>query len=400
MNRAISFIVICVIAALTLPVCALDTPFGVGQTVVARVSTGSITLDQILEQFGPAWYEITGRAKSGTLAPSQVDAQLQKAWESALESALKDEVFYQEAMRSFEQKFQKYVDSYMAGNRGGAGARREVERRLKALMERNRNAQIQRMIEHNINKAGGFESLARMLKSRGLTFEDWKQRIVRKAYTYNFLFTVFEPMGKSVQPSPSKVLRYYRANRDKFTLPGRVIFRHIYTDNNKHGGEQQAYGVASEVYEKLATGKMTFDEAVKTYSEDQISAARGGLERGESTDPEREAWLAEVRQAASEQQPGKLGPVLISPRGCHIAILERAFPGELIPFKKAQKMILDQMENEKWQKRSDEYYQQLRKVMHINIMQPNFPQKYSWTNLGSQNVPRRIGFTTSDYNNK
>ncbi len=371
-----------------------------GQSIVARVGTGSITRDQLMEQFGPAWYEITGQARAGQITATEVDKRLQDSWTKALEGAIKDEAFYQEAMRNFEATIQGYVDKQMAGARNGGGmTRKETEQRVRQIIDRQRHDIVQKMIEFNIKRAGGFDNLARMLKTRGISFDTWKQRILRKAYTYQFLMTRFQPMGNSVQPSPNKVLRYYRDNQDKFTEPGKVVFKHIFFDNKLHGGEQGAYQKATQAYTEIVKNQITFEDAVTKYSDDKVSAARGGVEDGVSTDAEREIWLEDLRQAAADQAPGKLGPVLISPRGCHITVLLRKDPGRVTPFKYAQKMILDKIENEKWQKLSDDYYRKLRSVMHIEIVHEKFPSEFSWDNLGKRNIPRRIGFDTSGLEN-
>ena len=217
---------------------------------------------------------------------------------------------------------------------------------------------------------------------------------MRKAYTYGYLFTLFEPMGNKVQPSPARVLAYYRENQDKFTEPGRIVFRHIYFDNATRGGEDGAYDAATRVYAAIADGRMDFVQAAQTYSEDAQTKAAGGLVDDISADPEREAWLAEVRRAASQQEPGKLGPILISPRGCHIVLLERAEPGRVIPYAQAQKLILERMQRDRWEQKSDEYYNKLREVVHVEILLPHFPQEYSWRNVQGKKIPRRIGMGT------
>lgn len=367
-----------------------------GKDVAARVGTGSVMLDQIFEQWGPAWYEVIGKAMAGTIQPSEVDAQLQQAWDKAMDAAVKDEVFYQEAVRDFDQQFTKLVDSYMASSGGRemseeGSSRKQVEARLRRLIDKNRDQQVGEILERSIKAAGGIDNLIRTLRSRGLTYDIWKSRVVRKAYTYGYLFSVFEPMGDKVQPSPSKVLTYYKSHPDKFTEQGKVVFKQIFFDNATRGGEDGAYKAASAVYGAIADGKLGFDDAVAKYSDDKISKAQGGLEDGDSSDPERETWLAEVRDAAREQAPGKLGPVLISPRGCHIVMLVRADKGRLVPYARAQKLILDKMESDKWEKRSAEFFAKLRQEVLIEIVYKQFPARYAWANIQGKAMPRRIG---------
>lgn len=361
-----------------------------GKEVVARVGGDSITLDQLVEQWGPAWYEVIAKANSGTLSPAEVDKQLQAAWNKALETAIKDEVFYQEAQREFDQQFQKMVDGVASGGQNSEG-RHIVEERLKRLINKHRNEQITRIVEQSVKSAGGFENLARILNSRGISFDEWKARLVRKAYTYSFLYSLFEPMGENVQPSPVKIRNFYRSHPELFTEPGAVAFKQIFFDNTKRGGEQGSYKAASSVYAAIMDGRMTFDEAVAKYTDDPESKTHGGLEQGVSPDPDREAWLSEVRNAAREQAPGKLGPVLISPRGCHLVVLVSAAQGRVTPFGVAQKQIQSKMSNDDWEQRSKELYDRLKQVVSIEVVQQQFPQRYAWANVQGKALPRRIG---------
>ena len=367
---------------------------GNARVVVARVDVGSVTLDQILEQWAPAWYEITSQAITGAVAPGEVDARIQEAWDKAVDAAVRDEVFYQESVREFENFFQKLVEGYASGAGGSGTSRRQIEERLRGIINRNRQQQIDQIIRQSISSAGGFDNLVGVLRARGLTYEEWKERIVRKAYTYGYLFTLFEPMGDKVQPSPAKVLAYYRENQDKFTEPGRIVFRHIFLDNATRGGEDGAYDAATRVYSAIADGRMDFVQAAQTYSEDAQTKATGGLVDDISADPEREAWLSEVRRAASQQEPGKLGQILISPRGCHIVMLERAEPGQVVPYARAQKLILERMQRDRWEEKSDDYYRKLREVVHVEVLQPQFPAEYAWRNVQGKKIPRRIGMGT------
>ena len=91
---------------------------GNARVVVARVDIGSVTLDQILEQWAPAWYEVTSQAINGTIPVGEVDARIQEAWDKAVDAAVRDEVFYQESVREFENFFQKLVDSYASSGGG------------------------------------------------------------------------------------------------------------------------------------------------------------------------------------------------------------------------------------------------------------------------------------------
>jgi parvulin-like peptidyl-prolyl isomerase len=186
------------------------------------------------------------------------------------------------------------------------------------------------------------------------------------------------------------VQRYYESHPQEFLRPSKVIFRHLLLANAKHNGEEQTYALAETIYTEIATQKISFAQAAKKYSDDESSSAAGGLEELVTPDSEREAWLADVRAAASEQPRGELGPILVSPRGCHLAELIAVKEPEKIPYSEAQKTIVAKMEQEKWETSANKLYAQLSREISVEILAPRFPDHYRWAN--SQAVKtRRIG---------
>ncbi|GHV22124.1 hypothetical protein AGMMS49959_12410 [Planctomycetales bacterium] len=363
------------------------------QVTVANVGNGKVTLDAVLELWYPSWSEIIAKGRGGKISGGAVNAQLQAEWTKDVEAVIRDELFYQEAMNDFERAFQQNVDLLYAQMRAqqSGGTRADAERRLKGIIDKSREQQIASIINHNLKAAGGIDNLSRVLVARGLMFDEWKNRLVRKAYTYSYLANLFEPLGKVVQPSPKEVRRYYEAHPDEFSEPGDVVFQQLLLRNDRHGGEDKTYELAEQIYRDLEDGKLTFAQAVRQYSDDAESQGRDGRETTVAADPEREAWLSEVRAAAADQQPNELGPILVSPRGCHLARLIRADPPKIIPYSRAQKTILDKMEQNKWESKSNELYQKIKNKTLVQIALPDFPPEYRWENSSGNRV-RHIGF--------
>lgn len=358
---------------------------------VANVGNGTVTLDSVMEVWGQAWNEITAKAAAGKIAPGEVDAALQREWDKALETVIRDELFYQEAENDFERTFQRNVDRMYSSQQGNGARRQDVERRLRELYDRVRQRQIATMIDKNVKSAGGIDNLSKVLMARHITFDEWKNRIVRKAHTYSYLYSLFEPLGRVVQPRPREVMQYYRAHPEEFSEPGEVVFKQIFFSNEARGGEEAAYNAAGDAYAELEEKKIAFDAAVARYSDDPVSKARGGLESSAYADPAREGWLADLRAAAAEQAPGELGPVLVSPRGCHLVMLVRADPPRPIPYAKAQKAILAKMEHAKFESQAQALYQKLKAQTVIKVTMPNFPAEYRWNGGQARRRARRIG---------
>lgn len=359
--------------------------------VVATVGEGKVNMESVMEIWGPSWNEVIAKAHNGKIAPAEVDQHLQKEWQKALDTAIRDEVFFLEAQNDFDRAFQRNVDKLHEARRSEGWTRTEAERRLREWIDKFRNRQISIMIEKNIKAAGGIDNLSRVLIARGITFDEWKNRIVRKAHTYSYLYSLFEPLGNVVQPSPKEVKKYYTLHADEFTEAGAVEFKHIFIDNEKHQGEAATYQLAEKIYTEISEQQITFADAVRQYSEDEDSARRGGVENAISPDFDREAWLSDVRSAVRDQVPEELGPVLISPRGCHLAVLVKIDAPKTISFDIAQKTIIGKMENDKWEKSANQLYEKLKAETLININLPTFPSDYTWENNRTRKNVRQIG---------
>ena len=361
-------------------------------SIVARVDKGSITLDQLLEIWGPSYYEILNNARNGKIAPVDINKYLQKEWTKSLDVVIRDEAFYQEALNNYESNFQEMVDQYYAAQRSSGMTRKRVEERLRKMMKKSQEENIQRVIKYQIKAAGGLNNLNNVLRARDITFEQWRERLVRKSFTYGYLFSVFEPLGTAIEPRPQQILHYYKKNIQDFTLPDRVIFDHILISNEKRGSVEKADNIAQQIGSGILDKKISFSRAAVRFSDDKEGADNKGREINISPDPEREAWLADVREAVKEQKPGEL-EILESPMGFHITVLRKVIPGKKIPFKKAQKMIVQKIKDERWEKKSDKFYKKLKNNINIEVIQKTVPESLQWHSTLVQNKKRKIGMS-------
>ncbi len=367
-------------------------------SIVARVDRGSVTLDQVLELFGPAYYEILNKAVSGKINSAQINPELEKAWDKAVKSVVKDEMFYQEALNDYENKFQSFVDSQFRSStsQGASVMRSNIEDRMRRLMKKKQDEQVTRVINRQIEAAGGLDNLNNVLSSRGITFKEWKDRIVRKAFTYGYLYSVFEPLGVSIEPRPQQILKYYKTHIDKFTLPGEVIFDQILVSNSKRGGRDKADEIAQKIGLAIIDKKISFKTAAEKFSDDPVGRKNGGRENSISSNSRREAWLGDVRDAVREQQPGKL-EILESPIGFHITVLHKITKGRVIPFKKAQKEIVDKIKSDEWEKQSNNFYNELKTRMMVDIKQKDVPAQLLWQGGNVRSDTRRIGMSADPF---
>lgn len=111
------------------------------------------------------------------------------------------------------------------------------------------------------------------------------------------------------------VQNYYASNADKYE-ERKVHVTHILLRTSRNMGETERKAkltAAQEAYSKLQTG-MNFEEAAKTYSEDTVSAKKGG-DLG---------WLKEgsidkkFSDTVFNMKPGEISEIIETPFGFHI----------------------------------------------------------------------------------
>lgn len=358
----------------------------------AAVGTGQITLDQVLEEWGPSWYQVIGKVRSGRLAPNQADGALQQEWTRALDIVIREEIFYQEAMREHEKMIVSRARAIHDGQRSSRGNNgpplRVIEREIRRRFNKSVERQLNYMIDRYIKASGGLENLKKVISRRDITWSEWRERLQRKAFTDQYLHSILGPRVPR-DARPADIRNYYRDNPDEFTEPGLVIFRHILFGFEKRGGEEAARSAANDVYDALMEKRFTFAEAAKRFSDDEKSKAGGGLENAISPDPAREAWLSNIREALRSEKPKEIGPMLISPAGCHLVMLEQVQPGTKTSFREAQKTIARKLYSSKWEVEAGNLYKELRKAVRVDIKTPRFPDRYSWKTLSRKQAGRR-----------
>ena len=336
---------------------------------VALVGHNRVGADQVFELWTPVWSETLSKVRNGKISPAEGDAKLLAEWEKAVFALIKDELFFQEAEREHNSFVNSIVDRMMRG--GADRPRNQVASEIRRLMQQDMEKHFRRLNSEVIRESGGMIKLHKVLESRGLSFAEWQNRLKKKAFTQSYLHQILKP--RAPDPGPRQVQQYYASHPDEFSRPGVVRFRHIFFSNSARG-EEAAREDAVTVWEMLVDGEIGFDEAVEEFSDDPESKERGGLEtEEEASDLERDAWLADIRSALREENPGALGPILESPFGCHVAMLESVGPPQRIPFQEVRKEIEGKLTGQVWEEETDRYFASIRKATDIKVLMPTFP---------------------------
>ncbi|MCD8139162.1 MAG: peptidylprolyl isomerase [Planctomycetaceae bacterium] len=340
---------------------------------VAMVGHGRITADQVFELWTPVWSETQAKVRNGKMSQREGDMRLHQEWERAVRALVKDEIFYQEAEREHSSFVNAIVERFV---RAGADRPRvQVAAEVRRMLDADMQKFFRQLNSEVVRESGGMLKLGKVLESRGLTFNEWQNRLWRKAFTQTYLQQILQPRAPS--PGPKQIQDYYSTHRDEFTKPGVVRFRHIFFSNAKRGPDQ-AREDAVEAWERLVDGEIDFETAAREYSDDEESRNRGGLEtEPEASDLEREAWLNDIRTALREEPPNEIGPILESPFGCHVAMLLSVGPPLKVPFAEVRREIEEKLRGEVWEAATDRYFEEIRKNTPIRVVMPTFPPELS-----------------------
>lgn len=358
-----------------------------GMGPVALVNHNRIGADQVFELWTPLWRETLAKVRNGKMSPAEGDRRLQQEWDRAIKALLKDELFYQEAEREHNSMINTIVDRVMRG--GADRSRNQVAEEIRRLLKQDMDKFFRQLNAEVVKDSGGTVKLHKVLEARGLNLLDWQRRLQKKAFTQSYLHQILKP--RAPNPGPRQIQKYYADHPDDYTKPGTVKFRHIFFSNAKRGPEQ-AREDAVEVWERLVDGEVAFEAAAAEHSDDAVSRARGGLEtEDEAADPEREAWLNDIRTALREEPVGEIGPILESPFGCHVAVTLSVGPPHRTPFSEVRKEIEQKLQGERWDAETDRYFAVIRKSSDIRIVMPRFPDNLSCayqTGASSRRTPR------------
>ncbi|MDR3077792.1 MAG: peptidyl-prolyl cis-trans isomerase [Planctomycetota bacterium] len=340
----------------------------------AMAGSSRVGADQVFELWTPVWYDTLAKVRNGKMSQAEGDRLLSREWKRALTALIKDEVFFQEAEREHNSFINGVAENLR--RQGDPRPRNRIAADIRRLMNQDMERYFRQLNADLVRESGGMIKLHKVLEGRGLTFMEWQNRLKKKAFTQSYLRQTLQP--RTPDPGPRQIRDYYASHAEEFSLPGLVRFRHVLFSSAVRGGGDQAREAAIEVWRELESEGIGFPEAARKYSDDPVSRERDGLETGEEAeDPEREAWLADIRAALREEEPGAIAPILESPFGCHLAQLISIGPDRKIPFAEVQRDIERRLQSEAWEEETDRYFAAIRRQADIRVLMPDFPSRLS-----------------------
>ncbi len=214
-------------------------------------------------------------------------------------------------------------------------------------------------------RAGSDETLARQLKSVGLTVERLQQKLTEEATAESALLRELK-----VTVSDDDVKKFYDENPAQFEQPEMVRASHVLiaTKDTKTGSDlsedakKEKLKLAQSIVEKARKGE-DFAKLAKEYSDDPGSKDKGG----EYTFP-RGQMVPEFESAAFSLKTNQVSDVVTTQFGYHIIKLSEKIPAKKVELAKVAEQVRDHLKRQELGKNAPDFIEKLKKDAGLEIL--------------------------------
>lgn len=216
---------------------------------------------------------------------------------------------------------------------------------------------IEEVIKENEKRFGSKKKFKDYLKKKGLTIDDFKEKVRR----YHMVIALLNNLFKASEYKEEELKEYYGKNKYKFKRPEGIHLYHIMIkvesgSTEEERAKRQRY--AEEILEKIRSGG-DFGEIAYNYSEDAYKYKSGDLgfvHRGQ-LEPE-------IEKVAFSLKEGELSGVVKSIYGFHILKAGERLPEKIMTFDE----VRDKLKKDLDTKRFDE-----KRAALLNRLKGEYP---------------------------
>lgn len=212
-------------------------------------------------------------------------------------------------------------------------------------------------------KLGSKEKVSELLSKNGISNKQYEEDIENELKIDKLIES-----AKNIKVSENEVKEFYNQNKASFNYPERVRASHILVEVNPAQIKQEIIGqdkkgeltsdeinkktqevidkkmeLAKEIRAKAAANPENFASLAKQYSDDKVSALKGG-DLGFFS---REAMVKPFSDAAFSLKPGVVSEIVVSDFGNHIIIVTDKAQAGIQPFEKMKDEITVYLEQKK-----------------------------------------------------
>ena len=173
-----------------------------------------------------------------------------------------------------------------------------------------------------------------------------------------------EDVAAAHQPTPAELEAWYEKNRDRFALPSRLSFRHLYFSPDRRGerAHDDAMKALGEIGREPEGSKETTDLADRFMFQDHYAERT-------PEDLERE-FGAQFASAVLKLQPGSWQGPVESGYGWHLVFVDSVIPGRIPAFEEVEENVkgawLSDQKRDAWQRA----YEQMRAKYTVLLPAP------------------------------
>lgn len=208
------------------------------------------------------------------------------------------------------------------------------------------------------NSLPSMDALQKAVEGSGISWEDYKQRMLNDILTQK---VIQQEVGPTVKIGNDEVQKYYEAHKDDFVKPEEVDLSSIFlSTENKTPEEVTAIRAKADALEKRIQAGEDFSALAKRFSEGP--RASDGGELGEFKRGEMSADLEKIVFALKK---GESTGVLPAQNGLQILHVDQHFEAGLQPLSKVEDEIENQLYQSKIQAAMRKYLTQLRKDSYV-----------------------------------
>jgi parvulin-like peptidyl-prolyl isomerase len=223
--------------------------------------------------------------------------------------------------------------------------------------------QVKMAIE-NIKKENGIETdeqLRRIMLQQGIDFDVWKKKMEENFLKQN---VIYSHINKEIVIEDSEVISYYKQHPEEFTEPEEYTLKAIYLDGETRAPEE-VEALKKEILAKVNQGR-DFGELAAEYSDGPAKENEGDL--GSFKRGELEPTLEKAVQSLT---PGELSSWLHVRNGWYLLKLVSKKDSRLKSFEEVRSTIEEKLFQQKREKKSQEFIENLRKKSYIKILISN-----------------------------
>lgn len=302
--------------------------------IVAVVNEEVITEGELHQALVPAYLQL-----QATLGPEELSQQMGELRRRILQQIIDERLMLQEARNPRPVEVSK--------GRIGTPPAITVS-----------DSEVEEMLAEAKSRFERPEMFEEALSQQGLTAEDLRAR-------YRDQITIQKLIGREIRSrisiSPAEITAYFEAHRGEFNAPEAVQVATILIRPEDNAQVAAAYGQAQEIHKQLGRGA-DFYELAQRYS-DGFNAKMGGrigwLEKGKSR--------KEIDQVLFDLKAGQVSPVIKTPAGFQIFLVESIRSERQAELSEAQDTIQSILQNQKGASKFSEWIARLRADAYISM---------------------------------